>query len=188
VIVVAPGISQERKAPAEENMMPKLLFVRRHPRISLAAALALILLIVFWPQSPTVPLYPNTHGLSYETLEQREPFRGCGSTGEENQFNRRITRFMTSDSPAAVVQFYTDALVSHGPYALMIHQHATLIEINRHQWISFEYETYIRSIVFSPSLAHGYRVFIDAAPEGDRTAVEVTEYQYERLARACHPW
>jgi hypothetical protein len=172
--------------------------LRAHPGVSLAAALALIvlLLIVFWPQPSTVPTYPGAYNLSHETPEYSQRSRACGRTGEENQYGIRITRFATFDSPDVVLQFYTAALVEHGPYTLVDREHVALIGEGLSRRISdagergtFEDEIPITNAQFPAyHFPQGYRVIINAAPEAEWTTVWIIEHQYEGLLRACHPW
>ncbi len=190
--------------------------LRAHSRESLAAVLVFILLMVFWPQTSKAPQYlsgqfwpqpskapvlnhdlppyPGAQNLSHELpSEPGERFRTCGRTGEEIHAHTRITRFVTSDSPDTVLQFYAAALVDRGPYVMIDREHTGVIGYGRDRWISdegeralFEYEVELNSAEFSMYHTAGYRVVIDAAPEAGRTTVQIIEHEYERFSRACH--
>jgi len=184
--------------------MRMLHLFRAHPWVSLVATLAFMLvLIVFWPQlskapvlSHDIPLYPGAENLSHEIpSEHGERFRTCQGPGEEIHTHTRITRFVTSDSPDVVLQFYRATLVQRGPYLLANHRYMAVIRYGLEQRIvddgesgMFEYETSRDTTQSVHHNAEGYRVEIDTAPEAGWTTVQIIEYEYQGLGRACHPW
>lgn len=178
--------------------MPKLRFVRRHPWVSLAAALVLIVVLIgfFWYQSSPVPRYPDAQNLRYETpLFNGERFRQCGHNGDGRAAHTRITRFETSAAPDAVLQFYTAALVDRGSYQATYREHAGVIGYGLDRRITddgeratFEYDSSRNTDAYGFGVIAGYGVVVDAVPVAGRTTVQIIEYKYERMfGRACHP-
>jgi hypothetical protein len=106
--------------------MPTRLFVRRYPRVTFAAALVLIVVLIgfCWYQSSQVPRYPGAQHIRYETPWQNgEWFCDSGSSETQEEAHTRITRFETAAAPEAVLQFYHAALVDRGPYEMIRHAH-----------------------------------------------------------------
>jgi hypothetical protein len=178
-------------------MMPTLLFVGRHPRVWLIAPLALVALLGFiWYQLSPVPRYPDAQNLRYETpLFNGGRFRDCGHNGDGLAAHTRITRFETSAAPAAVLQFYTAALVDRGSYQVTYREHEGRIwygldQRNSHdgERAIFEYDSSRNTDAYGLSIINGYGVVVDAVPVAGRTTVQIIEYQYARnLGRSCHP-
>jgi hypothetical protein len=176
--------------------------LRAHPCVSLVATLALVLVLsIFWQpaskmllepfRNHDVPPYPGALNLSHKLPSERgERFATCWARGIERRSHTRMTRFVTSDSPDTVLQFYTAALVDRGPYKMIDREHRAWIEYYAtDHWSSeegeratFEYDTYHDDTTeFAHHVADGYAVVIDAAPEAGRTTVLIVTYEYERL-------
>jgi hypothetical protein len=160
-------------------MMPALLFIRRHPWVSLAAGLALILLLIgfFWYQSSPVPRYPGAQKLIRERPEQPGPFRLCGVLNSELYYPVRITRFVTTDSREDVLRFYTAALLEHGDYQVIARE-------GRQVW--FQDQALIMSQAPANHDPNGYGMHIEAMAVSGGMAVWITEYEYELSPRSCH--
>jgi hypothetical protein len=168
---------------------------RRERLTKLVIAVLLFLSIMIgitWPQwknllpivVQSLPSYPNAQEQSL-TFSFKQ-LHVCASDGEANEVVVRIIRFVTSDPPDVVGQFYHAVLVDQGVYT----DHATT-------FAGAYQATFEQTIHQATSLletTQGVGIDLRAEPKQGQTSVLLRQYHYEKLPRACHlqpyddPW